>query len=406
MRVCIVTVAVRGVGGLQDHGRALARGLSAAGHEVHVLAAGRPDGPDPGDGAQWHWLDVPTSHPRLPRRHPDWLRFSYESFMHLQRQVGFDVVHSESTSALALMCNGVHHTVPVVLKLHGNYLGEIRQALRRIRRGTWRDRARDARKIAWHTGMHLQHGEYRRFRPCEWMVTSQHEYRDAWMESFLVPARGHIVPNGIDTSVFRPQDRATLKHELGVGDATLLVCAGRLDPLKGTSVAVRALAQLRAAAAPVRLAVLGDGPDLESLRALTAELRLDDAVTFVPPQPHPELARWLAAADAFLFPTRLNEAAPLVPLQAMACGTPVVASDVGTLREMIGQNGDAGGLFVPAGSPDALADAVGRISANDGLRGELATRALDRVQRRYTLERMIEQTVEVYEAARARHVRR
>ena len=406
MRICIVTVAVRGMGGMQDHGRALARGLSATGHEVHVLAAGRPEGPDPDDGAHWHWIDVPTTHPRLPRRHPDWLRFSYEAFVRLNERHRFDVVHSESTSALELMRRNVHQSVPVVMKLHGNYLGEIRQALRRIRNGTGRERARDAKKILWHTGMHLQHGEWRRFRPCEWIVTSQHEYRDAWIESCLVPARGHVVPNGIDTSVFRPQDRDELKRELGVDGAALLVCAGRLDVLKGTSVAVRALAKLRDPARPVRLAVLGDGADLESLRSLSAELGLADDVLFMPPQPHSVLARWLAAADAFLFPTRLNEAAPLVPLQAMACGTPVVASDVGTLREMIGQNGAAGGLMVPAAAPDALARAVDRILDNAQLRADLSRGALERVERKYTLERMIERTIEVYDAARARYSRR
>lgn len=404
MRVCIVSVALRGTGGLQDHGRALARGLSAAGHEVHVITAGRPDGPDPEDGAQWHWLDVPTMYPRLPRRHRDWLRYSYDAFVRLDARIGFDVVHSESTSALGLMRNAVHHKTPVVMKLHGNYLGEMRQALRRIRREGRDERLRDAKKILWHTSLHLQHGY--RFRPCEWMVTSQHEFRDAWMESWLVPSRGHVVPNGIDTSVFRPQDRTAVKGELGLANEALLVCAGRLDPLKGTAVAVEAFAKVRRAGQTARLAILGDGPDREHLHALSTQLGVDDDVVFLPPQPHAVLARWFAAADAFLFPTLLNEGAPLVTLQAMACGTPVIASNVGTLREMIGSNGDAGGLMVPAGSPDAFADAIGRLAVDPGLREGFSKRALERVQRHYTLERMIERTVEVYDTARARHARR
>jgi glycosyltransferase involved in cell wall biosynthesis len=127
---------------------------------------------------------------------------------------------------------------------------------------------------------------------------------------------------------------------------------------------------------------------------------------FLPPQPHPVLAQWLAAADAFLFPTRLNEGAPLVTLQAMACGTPVIASNVGTLREMIGSNGDAGGVMFPAGSADELADAIERVTLDTDLRSTLSTRALERVRERYTLERMIDQTVAVYDAALARHARR
>ena len=204
MKVCIVTVAGKGMGGMQDHGRALARGLAAAGHEVHVIAAGRADDPDPVDGPIWHWLDVPTMHPRLPRRSREWFQSSYAEFERLHRELQFDVVHSESTSALELMRRGAHHSVPIVLKLHGNYLGEVRQAVRRIRNGSGLDRLRDAKKLLWHTGMHLQRGEWHRFRPCEWMVTSEHEFDDARREAFLVRSRGHIVPNGIDTDVFQP----------------------------------------------------------------------------------------------------------------------------------------------------------------------------------------------------------
>ena len=133
-----------------------------------------------------------------------------------------------------------------------------------------------------------------------------------------------------------PGDRDEIRRGLGVGDETLLVCAGRLDPLKGTSVAVRALELASALQVRMALVVLGAGWTCRHFRRSQPELRLGDAIDFVPPQPHEALAKWLAAADAFLFPTQLNEAAPLVPLQAMACATPVIASDVGTLREMIG----------------------------------------------------------------------
>jgi glycosyltransferase involved in cell wall biosynthesis len=402
MRICIVTVAAKGIGGMQDHGRALARGLAGAGHDVHVIAAGRGEPGDPADGATWHWLDVPTAHPRLPRRHPEWLRRSYSEFTQLHRKVGFDVVHSESSSALELLRRHANRSVPIVLKLHGNYLGEVRQALRRIRSGSGRERLRDARKLMWHTGMHLQRGEWHRFRPCDWMVTSQNEFRDAWRESFLVPAKGHIVPNGIDTTVFHPADRAAVRQGLGFDDSPLLVCAGRLDPLKGTSVAIRALELIRASGSQARLAVLGAGVDLPDLKRLTGELGLEAAVEFVPPQPHDALAQWLAAADAFVFPTQLNEAAPLVPLQAMACRTPVVASDVGTLREMIGVGEGAGGILVPSGSPPDLADAIQRVISNPSLHAELSKGAYERVEAKYTLKRMIEKTVEVYEVARAR----
>ena len=322
----------------------------------------------------WHWLDVPTAHPRLPRRHPEWFRSSYDAFTRLQREVQFDVVHSESTSALELMRRGVHRSVPVVIKLHGNYLGELRQALGRIRRGSGRQRLRDAKKIVWHTGMHLQRGEWHRFRPCEWIVTSEHEFRDARIESFLVPSRGHVIPNGIDTDVFHPGERrrgaAASRRRRRRAVARL---RGPTRPAQGHrrgGPGARAPARPRPArpTRDRRRRVRPRQPDGHS----RTSCGLTDEVVFVPPQPHAVLAQWLAAADAFLFPTQLNEAAPLVPLQAMACGTAVIASDVGTLREMLGRNGDAGGMTVPAGSPEELANAVERLISDPGLLAALS----------------------------------
>jgi len=96
----------------------------------------------------------------------------------------------------------------VVVKFHGNYLGVVREALRRARAGGADAKLHEAKRIVWTTGYHLQRGEWRRFRPCEWMVPSRHQFRETWRESFLVRSRGHrsVPQRKLTESSTRPAD--------------------------------------------------------------------------------------------------------------------------------------------------------------------------------------------------------
>ncbi|HEY7421967.1 MAG TPA: glycosyltransferase, partial [Gaiellaceae bacterium] len=109
----------------------------------------------------------------------------------------------------------------------------------------------------------------------------------------------------------------------------------------------------------------------------------------------------LAAADLFLFPTTREEAAPLVLPQAMACGLPVVASRIGGIPEVVGDDG-LNGLLVEPGDTAAVVEESNRVLSDEELRRRLGQAARSRVLAEYTVERMVERTVAVYEAAAAR----
>src|SRR6187549_2133958 len=137
MRICIVTVAsyAHGIGGMQAHSADLCRGLVEAGHEVEVITTRHPEGLNVTEhlGATWYFLDASSRKPGRPFRSRGWLTASAAAFdgLHAARQ--FDVVHSESTSALGLLRRGVHRRVPLATKFHGNYLGLVGATLRRAR---------------------------------------------------------------------------------------------------------------------------------------------------------------------------------------------------------------------------------------------------------------------------------
>ena len=402
MRICIVTVAsyAHGIGGMQAHSADLCRGLVEAGHEVEVVSARHRDGLTQTEhlGATWHFVDATARRPGRPYRNRDWLRASADAFAELHAARPFDVVHSESTSALGLLRRGVHRNVPVAVKFHGNYLGLAAATIGRgVRESGIGPRVREAKHLVWLTAGHVIPPDFVRFRACEAMVPSRQQL-DGTVRSFLLDrARVHVVPNGISVEDFAAPGRDEARKSLGLGTGPILLCVGRLARDKGFATAIEALARLESDA---RLLVLGSGPERALLEQTARRTGVSDRVDFLGSKPRAEVVHHLAASDVFVFPTERDEAAPLVPLEAMAAGLPVVASDIGGGAELIesGKNG----LLVPPASVDSLARAIDSLLADDALRRRMGEAARERIVERYTIEAMTRQTAAVYELAAKR----
>jgi glycosyltransferase involved in cell wall biosynthesis len=171
----------------------------------------------------------------------------------------------------------------------------------------------------------------------------------------IPPRKVHVIHRGIDGHVFCPGEQAAARRRLGVAnDAKLLVAAGRLVPVKGFPVLIDALRLLTGGGTPIACYVLGKGPCRGELERQVERNGLCGVVRFAGPQGHVELADWYRAADAVVLPS-LSEGIPNVLLEAMACGTPFVASDVGGVAEIADPVHDR---LVPAGDAEALATAI------------------------------------------------
>ncbi len=188
----------------------------------------------------------------------------------------------------------------------------------------------------------------------------------------VVPERIRILTPGVNLELFSPGDKHAARVELGLaetqsaeavtpGTPTLLF-VGRLQPLKGADVAVRALALSRFSDA--RLMIVG-GPSgqegertLDELHKLVADLGLTQRVIFVPPQSHHLLPIYYRAADICLVPSR-SESFGLVALEAAACGIPVVASNVGGLSRSVTDG--VTGLLVSDRDPAQFAVQIDRV---------------------------------------------
>lgn len=195
-----------------------------------------------------------------------------------------------------------------------------------------------------------------------------------------IDAHWAVVHNGVDTARFAPSapDRARRARERLLAcslapaqDAPLVVCMGRLCRQKGQDVLLRAWPAVTARIPGARLVLVGDGPAREELRA-----QAPPQVLFAGPAADP--VPWYAAADLVVLPSRW-EGMALAPLEAMACGRPVVLTDVGGARESLPPVHRAACL-VPPDDPDALTGAVVRLLTDRELSESLGRQARDHVR--------------------------
>ncbi|WP_210424478.1 D-inositol-3-phosphate glycosyltransferase [Gephyromycinifex aptenodytis] len=218
------------------------------------------------------------------------------------------------------------------------------------------------------------------------------------------PDRVRVVNPGVDLEVFCPGDQLAARREVGVDpEALLLVFVGRIQPLKAPDLLIKAAADLvsrRPDLRPrVRVAILGgpSGSGLsrpEILEELAHQLGVSDLVTFSPPTSRRLLAQWYRSADLVAVPSH-NESFGLVAIEAQACGTPVLAADVGGLPVAV-----KGGVLVADHDPATWSRAIEELLDDPARRAELGANGV-RHAAGFSWDRTADELVTVYREAMA-----
>ncbi|HSP60994.1 MAG TPA: D-inositol-3-phosphate glycosyltransferase [Ornithinimicrobium sp.] len=220
------------------------------------------------------------------------------------------------------------------------------------------------------------------------------------------PGTVHVVPPGVALETFRPGPQDEARSRVGLAqDAVVLLFVGRIQPLKAPDVLLRAAAELLRRRPELRdrlvVAILGGlsgsgltRPDL--IQHVVDEEGLQDVVRLGPPVSREELADWYRAADVVAVPS-YNESFGLVAVEALACGTPVVAADVGGLPVSVGQAGVLVAGHDPARWADALDETLHTL-ADPAERDAWSRRAVAHASR-FSWEATVDRLVEVYAGA-------
>ena len=215
-----------------------------------------------------------------------------------------------------------------------------------------------------------------------------------------------IIPPGVDIGKFYPIPQDEAKEFIGVPPCDrMLLFVGRIEPLKGLDILLEAVALMKVKGLyerhPFCLAIIGGDPDVDQdrmsdemtrIRSIYHQYNLQDFVTFLGKRSQDTLPYYYSAAEAVIVPSHY-ESFGMVALEAMACGTPVVASQVGGLAFLV-QDGETG-YQVPVGEPEALCDRLTAILENPELRTRLGTQAAE-FARAYRWENVADQIQGVY----------
>jgi D-inositol-3-phosphate glycosyltransferase len=190
------------------------------------------------------------------------------------------------------------------------------------------------------------------------IVATARERQELIRRYDAAPDKVGVVPCGVNLELFRPVDKAEARRKLGLTDEKVLLFVGRLDPLKGIDLLLKSVPLLPNREG-LRLVIIGGDEhsqsEVEKLRGLAATLGIAASVTFQGLVKHNLLPEFYSAADVCVVPS-YYESFSLVALESLACGTPVVASDVGDLKNIIRQ-GETG-FVVPENTPPRLAGAI------------------------------------------------
>jgi glycosyltransferase involved in cell wall biosynthesis len=216
-----------------------------------------------------------------------------------------------------------------------------------------------------------------------------------------LPAHITVVPNAADPELFHPAPEASeIRRRLGWDDRIVLVFVGAMKPWQGVRRLVDSLAKL---GPDFRLLLVGDGPDLDAVRARVRELQLDDAVHCTGAVPHEEVPAWLGAADIALVPYEATAAqyfSPVKLFEYMSMGLPIVAARIAQTEEILA-HGEQGWLY-SASDPSEPAATLRQLAADLPAARRIGARARQHVLAHHTWERNAERVEQLAQRALGR----
>ncbi|HEY1279742.1 MAG TPA: glycosyltransferase family 4 protein [Acidimicrobiales bacterium] len=367
------------MGGLAAHVDGLSRALVRAGHEVVVLTLHHPDVPDDSVVEGVHVLRARTDLPWLPD----------DNFLAKMSSANHKVV--QLTTALDGWRPDLVHAHDWLVAWAGDDL-----------RALW-----DVPFIATihatekgRQGGSVPPGQPSGIHSTEWWLTfqansvitcSEFMRREVVSAFDLPPAKVHMVPNGVDASLWEPPPPAPARGT----DGPLVISWGRVQYEKGFQTLVAALPLLRFRHPRLRVVIAGRGTHLGELEAQAQRLGVDHMIRFPGFVPDDELRHLLHTCSAAVIPS-LYEPFGIVALEALAAGSPLVAAAAGGLVEVL--DGTGAGLLFPPGDVDGLARALERMLAEPDLVTASHTAGQHLVHDVYSWDAVAAATVPQYQA--------
>jgi glycosyltransferase involved in cell wall biosynthesis len=289
---------------------------------------------------------------------------------------GFDVIHSHGNLA-SLLLSQWRKTVPLVYTVHDTPPYSCSYSSL-------------TETIIHHVSFQVV--DLNAWRKADRLVSVSKNLKKEIMRKGIPSEKISVVHSGVDDEFLKEinqkKSRDVLRKKYRIANHYCLF-VGRLAQRKGLDYLLHALER----SSNMKCIIVGDGPQRESLLSLASTLGLQDQVIFTGFVPQEELKHFYAGADFFVLPS-LAEGLPLVVLEALACGTPVIASDVAGIPEIVSDGFN--GLIVPPKDVKALSEAMQKLASNLELRNDMGKNARRTVDERFGWVSIAKEVLKVY----------
>lgn len=296
-----------------------------------------------------------------------------EEILHVRRSYDVDLIHafwSIPAGFVSTLCCG---KIPLITSLMGS---DIKVFSRGPSAGIKRALVAPIVKRPYHKSTRL-------------VAVSQDLKREA-IELGAKEENIYVISEGVDILKFRPMDKDALRKKLNLPEGLLLIYVGPVFPLKRIDRLIKVSARL-STDFDLHVLVVGAGPEERSLERLARELNIQDRVIFTGQILHDQVPQFTAASDVFAICSE-TEGLPKCVREAMACGVPIVASNVGGLPEMV-SNGETGYLF---NDDIELERNLRQILSHPELREHMGAKALEFARKNLTLEKAVKEHEDLY----------
>ena len=400
MNICLFSIVNYwhgAYGGMEVHGKLLSEGLVERGHGVTIISTRHPEGKEyeEREGVKLYYLKNTT----FGSQRKGWKKENLKKFLELDKKDHFDLFCCQQPIISTKLIKNKKRRIPSVVIMQGHegvmLISELRQTL---------SHKRGFSQLFKHLSSFLYYHfvwEEPFLIKCNAIIAASNEVASSIQRWFFVNDKKiHIVYNGVDIDLFRPSDteRMEIRKALSIGDdEKLILFYSFVTKQKGLHLLIKALPEICKKMDRVRLMVVGDGDYFKEAKELAEKLGVEKDVVFAGYIPHQHTPKYINASDLFILPTIRQEGLPFVLLEVMSCQKPVIISRIGGIPSVIDDGVD--GILITPGNIRELVDKTIYLLENKSFSDEIAKNARQKVIEKFSLDKMIEDTIKVFEIA-------
>lgn len=377
MNICIFArvLITHETGGMQQHTKDLSEELVKLGNKVIIITTAHPKNirKEILNGVEIHYLNN-VINSRYTRA---WWKKSQKKFIELHKQIKFDIICSESTAGYSYIKYKLRKkfNLPFIVIVHGTPIGAIKSILNQ------KFSLRNFLNVLYYLYNYLT-VSFVTLLYSDIAIAVSKELKRAIIHEFLINEKRIIYkPNGIDGNKFFPM---SVKEK---NKNKILLLIGRIIEGKGFQDLISILPSIINKINNVKLYILGSGPYLRHLKQSCHALNLINYVEFLGNIPNNELIYYYNLSDIFICPSTIKEGLPYVILEAMACGSTIIASKIGGIPTAI--KNFSNGILVPPGDTNFLKKFILKLLKNEKLARKLAENARKDFLKEFDLKSII-----------------